>query len=807
MAEDYANQMLDLLHEWVQVPLSTQERKHQETSFEKTMQDCLVILTKESSSGVLLWDPVFLPWDGAVKVSERLGKLLEETKAEEQKLEAAVVVPRLTTYREEHKLESAVVPKLTTEEQKLEPAVNVPKLSMLNITGRTLTPQDIPLQFPTDIDIEEFLEANPNQKFDVIITNTEATPEDTLLEFMKKKLRPHGDLVCFGELSQRIEQQLMDNKYSFYRNVPDDENEQSFVIIKQRNVSPVLNEIIKSCLNVVTKCIKYFRKLKDPEANKIAVQWRVNLSKLKQGMGDWQRTEFAEADTLWRIKFLLWSVYEIVLSLLSFLQTPSKLVFQLIRKICKALLKVFVSLFHLMLYGGLLITGYSATTLATVTVFSFTGIVGFFLTGYISSFRQLAMTMIRKTLSKNYFVFVRNLLKQYKENQIYFWILIGAVLPVTFVSYIGSEFMTGLVVDLAQAFRVMFVEVVNQAHALVKNNINLKYWVLEALPLTWLQQFFTTYIFTPFQRYILTPILDSAYYQSVAGTCAFILWMERQYDDIYIGPNRLYIPPRRSFYYIDYTMNQITSQKQEVGSTQFLYMNNYFETERICREVIKNLQKQKQHWTYFTSNKLKFLKGKPSYVFLDAVNTLLQTRERFLSYDDVRREGRSIELQKIQTEQQRFKEKLEQFKVLLNGSGLSPESKQAVLTLLEQEIEVNQRALAGYLSPNTELLTAFEELKHPDTFYQDVVALQNGLTHYQHVSNALRTELIILGEKIWFTSQAVVRGSTMREREIKNPVIETTARVDPDTPPLYFYLNKDGTFSPLFHLNVVALSQ
>lgn len=794
MAKEYANEMLDLLHEWAQVSPSTQETK--ETSFEKTMQNCHSIMTKESSSGVLLWDPVFLPWDGAVQVSGRLGKLLQTVKSEEQKLE--------TVTPEEQKLEP-----VTSEEQKLETAINFPKLNMLNITGRTLTPQDVPLQFPPDINVEEFLEANPNQKFDVIITNTEATPEDTLLGFMKQKLWPHGDLVCFGELTQRIEQQLLDNKYSFYRNVPDDDTEQTFIIIKQRNVSPVLNEIIKSCLNVVTKCTKYFRKLKNPEANKIAVQWKINMSKLKQGMENWQRTEFAEADTLWRIKFLLWSVYEVVLSLLSFLQNPSKLVFLLIRKICKALLKVFVSLFHLMLYGGLLITGYSVATLATVTVFSFTGIVGFFLTGYISSFRKLAMTMISKTLSKNYFVFVRNLLKQYKENQIYFWILVGAVLPVTFVSYIGSEFMTGLVVDLAQAFRVMFVEVVNQAHALVKNNINLKYWVLEALPLTWLQQFFTTYIFTPFQRYILTPILDSAYYQSLAGTCAFILWMERQYDDIYIGPNRLYVPLRRnSFYYIDYTMNQITSKKQDVGSTQFLYMNNYFETEPLCSRVIKNLQKQKQHWTYFTSNKLKFLKGKPSYVFLDAVNTLLQTRERFLSYDDVKREDRSKELEKIQTEQQRYKESLEKFKSSLNNSpDLSEESKKAVLTLLEQEIEVNHRALTGYLYSSTELLTAFETLKHPDAFYADVAALQSNLTHFQNVSNALKTELIIFGKKIWLTGQAVVRGSIMREREIKNPVIETTATVDPHMPPLYFYLNENGTFSPLIHLNVVALSQ
>lgn len=769
MAEDYANQMLDLLHEWVQVPLSTQETK--ETSFEKTMQDCLAILTKESSSGVLLWDPVFLPWDGAVQVSDRLGKLLEEAKAYE------------------HTLES------------------FPKLNMLNITGRDLTPQEIPLQFPTDVDVQVFMGANSNQKFDVIITNTEATPEDTLLQFMKERLWPHGDLVCFGELSPRIERLLMDNKYSFYRNVQDNENEEMFVIIKQRNVSPVLYEIAKSCLNVVTKCIKYFRKIKDPEANKFAVKWRVNVSKLKQGVENWKRAEFAEADTVWRIKFLLWSVFEVVSSLLSFLQTPSKLVFKLIQKICKVLLKVFVSLFHLMLYGGLLITGYTAASLATVTVLTFTGVVGYFFTGYISSFRRLAMTMIRKTLSKNYFVFVKNLLKQYKENQIYFWILIGAVLPVTFVSYIGSEFMTGLVVDLAQAFRVMFLEVVNQAHSLVKSNINLKYWVLDALPLTWLQQFFTTYIFTPFQRYILTPILDSAYYQSVAGTCAFILWMERQYNDIYIGPNRLYVSPRSSFYYIDYTLNQITSQKQEVGSNQFLYMNNYFETEAICRVVIKNLQKQKQHWTYFTSNKLKFLKGKPSYVFLDAVNMLLNTRERSLSYDEVKKEGRSIELQKIQSEQQSYKERLEQFKNLLNYSPeLSPEAKEAVVTLLDKELEQNMRSIKGYLYKDTQLLTAFENLRHPDEFYADVAALQSNLTHYQNVSNALKTELIILGDTIWFTGQAVVRGSTMREREIQNPVIETTAKVDPDTPPLYFYQNNDGSFSPLFHLNVVALT-
>ena len=771
MAEENANQMLNLLHEWVEGTPTREETKSAggETKsagdFEETMKACHRLLTKESSSGVLLWDPVFLPWDGAVQVSDRLGQLLAKTKADMN-------------------------------------ATDIPKIRILNLTGRDLELADIPLLFPEDVDVVMVSEAM-NRKFDVIITDTNATPEDTLLDFTKETLWPHGDLVCFGSLSQRIIRQLVNNKYALYRKVEDEETPLPFVILKKRDAYPVLFEMSKSCMNVITKCIKYFRKLNDPEATKIAVKWKVNLKTLKQGVQDWKATEFASASTLWRIKFLLWSVYDIVSTLMSFLQTPSSLVFKLVKKISKVLLKVFVSLFHLMLYGGLLLGSYTAMSVATVTVFSFTGLVGLFFSRYISDFRKLAMTLVRKTLSKNYFVFVKNLLKQYKENQIYFWVLIGAVIPVTFVSYIGSEFITDLVVDLGQAFRVMFLDVVNAAHALVKGNINLKYWVLEVIPITWLKQFFTTYIFTPFQRYILSPILESAYYQSVAGTLAFITWMGHQYKDIYIGPNRLYITNRPAFFYVDNTLNQLTVQKQVVGSTKFLHMINYFETEMLCRTVIKNLWSVKKDWTYFTSNKLKFLKGNSTYVFLDAVNMLLALVQK--NVEDAKIQ--SIELTKIRGHQETFQTKLDNFQLLLNRSTLSQQSKEAVLQLLQQDLEQNQTSIKEYLYQDEQLLQEFESLQYNENYYADLASLQENLSHYEAISNALQTELIILGETIWFTGQATVRGTTMRQRYINNPVIEPNGKTNPKAPPLYFYQNKNGTFSPLFHLNVVVLSE
>jgi hypothetical protein len=778
MADEYANTFMQLLYEWNQTlppsldieiqdeqvspfyPSRTYVEKRPVLKFKQVLEKCKELLTTGSKTGPLIWDTLSLPWDGAIRVNNHIEDLLKNVKNDFKIIESSV-----------------------------------PVLNILNTTDRKLSLQEIPLHFPNYVTIHVYKNTDFKQKFDVIVTDTVVTPDDSIIPFLQSHLEPHGNLICFGTLRQDIEDTLLKNKYQFYR---EGENESPFLLIKKIDSGPVLYEIIKSCIIFIKKCIKYLKRIDSPESAKIVVKWKLTLEKLEMGATEWNVSEFAAADTVWRVKFLCWSVYEIFTNLLSFFTPPAKFFMKFVGKLLKLLLKVYIALFHLLLYWGILTVSF----FVGFFTLTFTGGLGAIFLYFLPNFRNWSLFLLKKTMSTNYFTFVKNLLKQYKENQIHIWMVLGTILPVSFVSYFGSSWAGGLIMDLAEGFSVMFYDVANQAQMLLKDHIDLEYWVFTIIPVTWLEQFINTYLLTPFKR-ILYTIADSALYQSITGTLYFLSWMKLKYNAIYIGPNRHYpLQSLTKFYYVALIGNRL-SVREQTSESNILIMNNYF-PDRHSADII--LRKLKKDWNYFPSNNLKFLKGRCFYLLIDAVNFMLNTLVKPKIEDPIT--INSVNHSGVRNKQTHYNALIEKFGENVTQSSINDDTKQKILELLKDpNIDKTRDQISQYLQSTLPQLAdaATQNLKYEVSFFKEIAEIHRKIDYFQYISNKLGTEIIILGKTLLFSASAMTSSGTyIRGKSITYPVITPTRVLNKYNPPMYIYQNTDGSFCPLFNLNLVV---
>jgi hypothetical protein len=754
--ENDASKLLILLQQWQKVESSDT------LNYKDTIDACKQILSPvpkaaaatavsavSNESTSMMWDAVMsLPWDSALDVKDNLHDLL------------STVLEAYNTVQNTYGVKVLYLPR---ERQ-----------------------GDIPITFPASVPVIEFRDINERPLFDVIVTDTTLTKESDLLPLMKDKLSRHGSLIWYNKtdsdespLTTHGKTSIKNAEYTFYY-----VKEYRAMFIKIDNWLPFLTELSMMCTQIMDIGKEELKNVDVPHLLKWKrPQFKSSEMELKKRYIDMEREDqFHFASFIWRLKLKLLITYEFVYDVV---------VTYLAGNIINGLVTIVKILAPLLVKLGVLLFKCYMYAFQFQIMFPFQAFKWFLFITLKMFTRNMWLASLLLGPKKNdmsYLNMVKRFLRSYKENQVQFYVILSFIIPVAVVSYNSTDFIGQLAVE----FQYMAVNLVtNVANSISELKIYFPEYVRNVcgylIPLSVVTEFLQQYLLNPGLKmltYLITPIGQSKGYTCIVSILAFLGWMRVQYNDILLGPSRLYIS--NNFYFITKSMTVARYENR----VKPLYLNNYFSNEQDCENACTKVRT----WpTIQVISNNEFVKGGNFDFLLDAVNNFCELFGR-----DQIAEPTNNDFVQCRTLQQNL-EKLEkalplhQIKTFLLSK--EKEIKENETLLLESiktgdTLQKQQNVQASsILDADVQVFKAKEEeLNLLKSEYKKYLrTLHDMKVHYQAISDLLKSELVVIG-----AGNRVLCPLTI------------PSNLDPNRSPLYFYYNDDYTFSPLMNLNVVC---
>jgi hypothetical protein len=702
--------------------------------------------------------------------------------------------------------------------------------SVLNLTGyswTSLVQAGLPVHFPSDVPLRVSTSLDQTSGlFEVIVTTSAATPDEegNIFKLLNTRLVQHGLFLYSSNdtLLEYTQTKLLSQGYEITA-VPQAEG-RYFYKINLEDKTSLLFQILQQGIKFVQSARQILKRHMpgDPEAEKARAQWAKDLS-LAKGRRSFEHKTKNATQLVWSIKMVLWTVYKV----LAFIVSAA---FQGSLKVVMLVLKAFYTFYVRLMYLGLLLL-LLVSTVGLGVLGSVSGL-SFFTMAFLSFLWKLRHSLfqtprfypqdvLRKVLKK--------LKETYKTTQLFWWVLLGVFSTgvLTVVSAYSYVIVADILTEIVDNSKDLFLYIVEQAKNWIQINPKASHWVFSTVPVTWLINWCSgtlpsavqRFLLSPLQTYVLSYMSQLGSYQAIAANLAFLLWMQTTYDDVLIGPNREYKSGKtqtKIFYITELGGSLAVTTTQFYKGAHYMYLNNYFDSEAKSDVFCKKWQKKldEKELKFLNTNRLRFLQGPSFLMLIDAVTYVKELLTVFhvplqVTLNDVNsrlvnlmRYGQASMDNKLNALIENVTQNQPQENKVMLKKALQPFLNTPNNTAVLNEIKSSSKFT---LTP--ELLENMEtHLKFSEEVLDAVRTLHQNSNYLQDICDSLQVELIILEEDRGVLARVLSLWSSRQVRDIPQPVFEPS-RVNVNEPPVYIYQNADGTFSPLFHLDLVVLAK